>query len=396
MISRWHHLSNDIRQYLIITANYWVFTLSDGALRMLVVLYFYGLGYDPLTIATLFLFYEAFGIVTNLFGGWLGAALGLNRTMHIGTGLQLFALGLLLLPSHVLSIPLVMASQGLSGIAKDLNKMSAKSAIKRLVAEDQQNTLFRWVALLTGSKNALKGLGFFLGGALLSSLGFHKAIVCFCIALGAMWSVSLFSVQANLGRAKRTPKFHEMFSMSRAVNTLSAARLFLFASRDLWFVVALPVWLSSEYGWDFWRVGGVMAGWVIGYGMIQAITPRFVDARASRAAVARWGIALTTMPLILAVLFFYGGLTAPLLVLLLAGYATLFAINSSLHSYLIVAEAKYDGASLDVGFYYMSNALGRLIGTLLSGAIYQWAGLGWCLMASAVAVAISSLIARRL
>ena len=386
----------EVVQYLLITLNYWVFTLSDGALRMLVVLYFHQLGYDPLSIAALFLFYEAFGVVTNLFGGWLGAVLGLNRTMHIGTGLQLIALGLLLVPSPWLGVPLVMASQALSGIAKDLNKMSAKSAIKTLVASDQQHTLFRWVALLTGSKNTLKGIGFFAGGALLSSLGFHSAVAIFAIAIGAMWLLSMLTVQADLGKAKQKPKFTQLLSVSRAVNILSSARLFLFASRDIWFVVALPVWLASEFGWDFWQVGGLMAGWVIGYGVIQAVTPKFFDAKHSQQAVAKWAFLLAVMPLLLALAHTQQWLTPPVLISGLICYASLFAINSALHSYLIVAEAKQDGVSLDVGFYYMSNAAGRLLGTVLSGAIYQTAGLGWCLLVSSIALVISAMIVKRL
>ena len=163
-------LSPEIRQYLLVTGNYWAFTLTDGALRMLVVLYFHGLGYSPLAIASLFLFYEIFGVVTNLVGGWLGARLGLNRTMNIGLALQVLALGMLLAPSLWLTVPWVMGAQALSGIAKDLNKMSAKSSIKLLVPGEAQGQLYRWVALLTGSKNALKGVGFFLGGALLALL----------------------------------------------------------------------------------------------------------------------------------------------------------------------------------------------------------------------------------
>ncbi len=396
MLARVLPWRTEVIQYLLITLNYWVFTLSDGALRMLVVLYFHQLGYDPLSIAALFLFYEAFGVVTNLLGGWLGATLGLNRTMHIGTGLQLVALSLLLVPSPWLGIPLVMASQALSGIAKDLNKMSAKSAIKTLVASDQQHTLFRWVAVLTGSKNTLKGIGFFAGGALLSSLGFQSAVAIFAIAIGTMWIISMLTVQADLGKAKQKPKFTQLLSVSRAVNVLSAARLFLFASRDIWFVVALPVWLASEYGWNFWQVGGLMAGWVIGYGIIQAVTPRFFDAQHSQRAVAKWGFLLALMPLLLATAYMQQWLIPAVLIVGLVCYASLFAVNSALHSYLIVAEAKQDGVSLDVGFYYMSNAAGRLLGTVLSGAIYQTAGLGWCLLVSSIALVISAAIAKRL
>ena len=147
-------LDKSLRQYLLVTFNYWNFTVTDGALRMLVVLYFYQLGYSPLNIALLFLFYEIFGVITNLVGGWLGARIGLNRTMNIGLAMQVIALLLLTVPSEWLTIPWVMMAQALSGIAKDLNKMSAKSAIKTLIPHNQQGKLYHWVAVLTGSKNA--------------------------------------------------------------------------------------------------------------------------------------------------------------------------------------------------------------------------------------------------
>ena len=257
-----------VRQYLVVTANYWAFTLTDGALRMLVVLHFHSLGYAPLEIAALFLFYEIFGVVTNLIGGWLGARIGLNRTMNLGLALQVVALLMLTLPASALSVPWVMAAQALSGIAKDLNKMSAKSAIKLLVPDQQQGTLYKWVAILTGSKNALKGVGFFLGGALLVLFGFAGAVLAMAIALAAVWLISLRLLKQDLGRASAKPKFRDLLSKSRAINLLSAARLFLFGARDVWFVIALPVYLSSALGWDFWLVGGFMASWVIGYGMV--------------------------------------------------------------------------------------------------------------------------------
>ncbi|HEY7867301.1 MAG TPA: MFS transporter, partial [Psychromonas sp.] len=158
MNTRFNKLSAELRQYLVVTANYWAFTLTDGALRMLVVLYFHQLGYDALQVAFLFLFYEIFGVVTNLVGGWLGARLGLNRTMNIGLLMQVIALLMLALPNEWLIIPWVMFAQALSGIAKDLNKMSAKSAIKLFVKDEQQGILYKWVAILTGSKNTLKGI----------------------------------------------------------------------------------------------------------------------------------------------------------------------------------------------------------------------------------------------
>ena len=257
-------LAPEVRQYLLVTGNYWAFTLTDGALRMLVVLHFHALGYTPLQIAALFLFYEVFGVITNLVGGYLGARIGLNRTMNIGLAMQVVALMMLTVPAAWLTIPWVMGAQALSGIAKDLNKMSAKSSIKLLVPEGQQGTLYQWVAVLTGSKNALKGVGFFLGGALLAVIGFRGSLLVMAAALSLIWISSLVLLKKDLGKAKAKPKFREMLSKSRAINALSAARLFLFGARDVWFVVALPVYLSAVFGWDFWQVGGFLALWVIG------------------------------------------------------------------------------------------------------------------------------------
>ncbi|MGI3131869.1 organoarsenical effux MFS transporter ArsJ [Halopseudomonas pachastrellae] len=384
-----------VRQYLVVTANYWAFTLTDGALRMLVVLHFHSLGYAPLEIAALFLFYEIFGVVTNLIGGWLGARIGLNRTMNLGLALQVVALLMLTLPASALSVPWVMAAQALSGIAKDLNKMSAKSAIKLLVPDQQQGTLYKWVAILTGSKNALKGVGFFLGGALLVLLGFAGAVLAMAIALAAVWLISLKLLKQDLGRASAKPKFRDLLSKSRAINLLSAARLFLFGARDVWFVIALPVYLSSALGWDFWLVGGFMASWVIGYGLVQSIAPRLTGRQqvpGGRSA-AGWALLLALLPAAIAL----GMQLAPQIAsaVLIGGlllFGVVFAINSSLHSYLIVSYAKGDGVSLDVGFYYMSNAMGRLIGTLLSGWVYQQYGLAACLWTSSAFVLLAGLI----
>jgi MFS family permease len=275
-------LSTGVRQYLLVTANYWAFTLTDGALRMLVVLHFHALGYSPLQIALLFLFYELFGVVTNLVGGWLGARLGLNRTMNLGLALQVVALAMLLLPAASLTVAWVMAAQALSGIAKDLNKMSAKSAIKLLVPGEAQGALYRWVALLTGSKNALKGVGFFLGGALLGALGFQLAIACMAALLTLVWLSSVLLLKKDLGRARAQPKFRDLFSKSPAINRLSAARLFLFGARDVWFVVALPVFLATSLGWDHWSVGSFLALWIIGYGVVQSAAPWLTGSKAGR------------------------------------------------------------------------------------------------------------------
>jgi predicted MFS family arabinose efflux permease len=389
-------LAPEVRKYLLVTGNYWAFTLTDGALRMLVVLHFHSLGYTPLQIAALFLFYEIFGVVTNLLGGYLGARLGLNRTMNIGLGLQVAALLMLTVPAAWLTIPWVMGAQALSGIAKDLNKMSAKSSIKLLVPDSQQDRLYKWVAILTGSKNTLKGVGFFMGGALLALLGFTGAVLAMAAVLALIWLASLLLLKKDLGKTKAKPKFRDILSKSRAINSLSAARLFLFGARDVWFVVALPVYLSSVFGWDFWLVGGFLAAWVIGYGMVQSFAPA-ITGKASgqlpdgRAAFA-WAAVLAGLPAAIAL-----GLNSdlPAQWVLLGGlmlFGVLFAVNSSLHSYLIVSYAKEDGVSLDVGFYYMSNALGRLIGTLLSGWVYQAYGLEACLWISSAFVLLAALI----
>lgn len=380
--------SSAIKQYTIVTGNYWAFTLTDGALRMLVVLHFHQLGYSPLQIAALFLFYEIFGIVTNLFGGYLGARIGLNRTMNIGLGLQVIALTLLTVPTHWLSVPLVMGAQALSGIAKDLNKMSAKSAIKLLVPGDQQGRLFKWIALLTGSKNALKGVGFFLGGALLTLLSFKGAVLAMAAALALVWIASVILLKQDLGKAKNKPKFNELFSKSRAINILSAARLFLFGARDIWFVVALPVFLSSQLGWNFWWVGGFLASWVIGYGLVQSAAPALLrnktNAAPTGSAALLWAIILTLVTAGLALAISTSVAITSALIIGLILFGIVFAINSSVHSYLIVSYAKDDGVSLDVGFYYMANAMGRLIGTVLSGYLYQLGGLSLCLWGSAI------------
>lgn len=394
--------SPEVRQYLLVTGNYWAFTLTDGALRMLVVLHFHALGYAPLQIAALFVFYEIFGVVTSLLGGYLGARLGLNRTMNVGLGLQVLALLMLAVPTAMLTIPWVMATQALSGIAKDLNKMSAKSSIKLLVPDAQQGTLYKWVAILTGSKNALKGVGFFLGGALLALLGFSGAVVAMAGMLALIWLASLVLLKKDMGKATAKPKFRELLSKSRAINILSGARLFLFGARDVWFVVALPVYLSTVFGWDFWQVGGFLAVWVIGYGAVQSLAPAITGIAGitgkgrghvpdGRAAFA-WASLLAAMPALMAI-----GIAAAwhVPVVLLGGllvFGAVFAVNSSLHSYLIVSYAREDGVSLDVGFYYMSNAMGRLLGTVLSGWIFQAYGLVACLWVSCLFVLLAAMI----
>lgn len=372
-----------VRNYAIVTGNYWAFTLTDGALRMLVLLHFYNLGYSAFEIAMLFLFYEVFGIVTNAVGGWLGARIGVNRTMQIGTALQIVSLGMLLAPAAWLSVPYVMAAQALSGIAKDLNKMSAKSSVKLVAGE---GALFKWVAILTGSKNALKGVGFFLGGLLLAVWGFHGALWAM-IALLVTGLLVTLSLPGGLGVVKGKPKFGQIFSNTPAINWLSGARFFLFGARDVWFVVGLPVYLHSVLGWGFAEVGGFMALWVIGYGFVQAAAPglwRKPGHSPARGAVVGGALVLAVVPALMAWGLQQGFDPTLIVIAGLGVFGVLFALNSSVHSYLILAYAEGDKVAMKVGFYYMANAGGRLAGTVLSGWAYTVWGLEGCLLASSL------------
>jgi MFS family permease len=393
-------LTPQIKQYLMITGNYWAFTLTDGALRMLVVLYFHQLGYSPLNIAMLFLFYEIFGVFTNLVGGWLGARFGLNKTMNIGLAMQIVALGMLTVSADMLTVVYVMVAQALSGIAKDLNKMSAKSAIKLLVPEDAESKLYQWVAILTGSKNTLKGVGFFLGGVLLTLLGFKGAIIVMATLLVVVWIVSLLYLKEDLGKAKNKPKFTEIFSKSDAINRLSAARMFLFGARDVWFVVALPVYLAVTFQWDHWCVSGFLASWVIGYGIVQSFAPYLTGKKQGKVptgkAACLWAVILSLLPMVIALSLYFDFYIHYSIIIGLLIFGVIFAVNSSLHSYLIVSYASKDGVSLDVGFYYMANAMGRLIGTVLSGWVYQEHGLTACLWISTVFVSIAAFVSYKL
>ncbi|NVH47274.1 organoarsenical effux MFS transporter ArsJ [Photobacterium damselae] len=386
----------NVRQYMLVTFNYWNFTVTDGALRMLVVLYFHQLGYSPLEIASLFLFYEFFGVVTNLIGGWLGAKLGLNRTMNIGLALQIIALSMLAVPTDMLTVIWVMLAQAISGIAKDLNKMSAKSAIKTLVPSGEQGALYKWIAILTGSKNALKGAGFFLGGFLLSWLGFSGAVIAMAVVLLAVFILSLCYLKGDLGKAKQKVKFSQIFSKSPSVNILSAARMFLFGARDVWFVIALPIYLGQVFGWDHLWVGGFLALWIIGYGIVQTLAPKVTGKVQGKTPDGRaamgWAGLLATVTALIALLVTFNLSPQITIALGLMIFGAIFAVNSSLHSYLIVSYAKEDGVSLDVGFYYMANAMGRLIGTLLSGWVYQTQGFVACLWVSVAFLVLTTII----
>ncbi|MDC9725315.1 MAG: organoarsenical effux MFS transporter ArsJ [Gammaproteobacteria bacterium] len=379
-----------LRNYAVITGGYWAFTLTDGAIRMLVVLYFHQLGYTPLAIASLFLFYEFFGIITNLVGGWLGARFGLNTTMHAGMVLQVIALLMLTVPTEYLTIIYVMAAQALSGIAKDLNKMSAKASVKLFVPSDSEseNKLFKWIAVLTGSKNTLKGVGFFLGGLLLALYGFQGALYCLAGGLFAVLLLTLFLLPSDLGKTKRTAKFSQLFANKPAINWLSAARFFLFGARDVWFVVALPVYLTATLGWQHEQIGSFFALWIIGYGFVQALAPKILQGHHPSGHTAQWlAWLLMLLPAGIAWALYKDFDPATVVIIGLSLFAVVFAINSAVHSYLIVEWSDHDKVAMNVGFYYMANAGGRLTGTVLSGLLFQYYGLAGCLIASSVFIA---------
>ncbi|MEW8627863.1 MAG: organoarsenical effux MFS transporter ArsJ [Candidatus Thiodiazotropha sp.] len=390
-------MDQGLRNYLVVTGGYWAFTITDGAIRMLVVLYFHLLGYSPFEVAMLFLFYEFFGIVTNLVGGWLGARIGLNLTMHIGMGLQVVALTALTVPDAWLSVVYVMIAQALSGIAKDLNKMSAKASVKTMVRDGGDSKLFKWVAVLTGSKNALKGAGYFIGAALLEWIGFRGALAFLAAMLLLVLIMTSVMLPSGLGKMKSKPKFSQVFSKVAAINWLSAARFFLFGSRDVWFVVGLPVFLYEVLGWSFTQVGGFLALWIIGYGFVQASVPKLLgrvhQGQGPGGGTARlWAFLLALLPAAIAMALNQGWPAEQVLVVGLILFGIVFAINSAVHSYLILAYSDHEKVSMNVGFYYMANAGGRLVGTVLSGLIYQTYGLEGCLWWSALFVVLAALL----
>jgi predicted MFS family arabinose efflux permease len=396
----------DVRNYALVTGAYWADTLVDGATRTLVLFYFDKLGYSPLQVASLFVLYEVAGVFTNLVGGFLAARWGLKVTLFMGLAVQIAALLMLgFAPASLLVVPYVMASQALSGVAKDLAKMSSKSAVKLVVLEGSHSALYRWVALLTGSKNALKGIGFFLGALLLSVTGFRTAL----LILAAMTLVALVLssrlMRGHLGKPDKTAKFRQMFSNNRAVNVLAAARIFLFAARDVWFVVGLPFYLYSVLGWTFWQAGALLAAWVIGYGAVQAAAPRFVRSRSGGSSdgdggggggdepdgrsALRLALALALCPAAIAIALGAGVDGTLAIVVGLIPFGVVFAMNSAVHSYLILAYSDNEKVAMNVGFYYMANALGRLAGTVLSGVLYEWHGLEACLWTSTAFVLLT-------
>ena len=393
-------MNTGIRNYAIVTAAYWGFTLSDGALRMLVLLHFYRLGYSPFTLAFLFLLYEAMGVVANLIGGWLATRFGIARMLAVGLVAQIggFLMLSALSPDWTLamSVAWVVAAQGVCGVAKDLTKTASKSAIK-LTAREASGELFRWVAFFTGSKNAMKGVGFFLGGVLLQALGFQRALWTMAALLALVFVCVVSFVPPLMGRTTASRSAKELFAKNRGINLLAAARVALFGARDVWFVVGVPVFLYAS-GWSFTMVGGFLAVWTIGYGAVQAIAPALVhhsdDGLSTEVPAARlWSAMLALVPIVLAVLVAINVSNLVWVVVTGLGvFGFAFAVNSSVHSYLILAYAGSEKAAEDVGFYYAANALGRFFGTLTSGLLYQLGGLTFSLIGSAIMLVICWLV----
>ena len=391
----------DLRTNGLVTGAYWGLTITDGALRMLVLLHFHNLGYGPLELSFLFLAYELMGVITNLLGGWAGSRSGLDWTLKLGLGFQVSALLAISFVepswSKVLSVIFVMSCQALSGIAKDLTKMSSKSAVKLVVGGNEENTLFKWVAVLTGSKNALKGAGFFVGSALLTWIGFRKSL----FLLAGLVAICLISVmlflKEEIGKSKSAQRLRLFSSDSPAINRLATARIFLFGSRDIWFVVALPIFLDEELGWSFNGIGGFLAGWVIGYGIVQSWAPSLVTlmgrAKETITSVRLWALSLVIVTAGIAI-FVSADLSRNFIVVGgLIIFGLFFAINSSVHSFLILAYSENeDTVAINVGFYYAANALGRLLGTLLSGLTYLIGGMNVALWVSAGFLAVNWLL----
>ncbi len=399
---------SNFKNYILITAAYWGFTITDGAIRMLVLLHFNQLGYTPFQIAMLFLFYEIFGVVTNFLAGWIGSQAGLRLTLYGGIGLQIFALVMLGLLNQAWptagQVAYVMVAQAFAGIAKDLTKMSSKSAIRLVVPKESESRLFKWVAVLTGSKNALKGVGFFVGAALLTWLGYSNALFVQAVVLVGILCTG-WMLPGDMGKIGQKVSFRQLFSKSRAINTLSAARFFLFGSRDVWFVVALPVFLYDTevgLGWNFWQVGTYMACWVIGYGLVQFMAPQLLKKKgqpklAPKAKTIQfWTFALTGIPAAIAIAFLSGVPPEYVITGGLIIFGIVFAFNSAVHSYLVLAYTEDQDVALNVGFYYMANSGGRLLGTVASGLIYQFYGLSGCLWFSTLLILAAGLISMKL
>lgn len=416
-----------MRAFASVSLCYLLFTTTDGALRMVVLFYAFTLGFSAWDVALMFSLYELAGIATNLLAGVAGARWGIKSTLLVGLGVQLAGISMLFGFNIAWTDPgarwkalaWVAVANGVGGIAKDLVKLGGKTVSKLVTPDEKQSRLFAVVAWLTGMKNSMKGVGYFVGAASLSvslefALGLNLALICIAIP------IALFGLPRDVGKARsRNLSLRAILIPARNVQRLSFARAFLFGSRDLWFEVVLPFYLrdvARGLGWSRFAAGAFLAAFIIIYGQIQTATPRYVlsplcQEPANKLVQTLWNSVLTAVPLVLAVLFtssdafrehrvpeMTGAICA-----LLACFCIVFAVNSSIHSYLIVRYSAGDKVAADIGFYYMSNAAGRFVGTLVSGALYEWSAgadktraMGWCFVASTAFCAASALLTTRI
>ena len=409
------------------TTCYLLFTTTDGALRMVVLVHAHSLGFSAFQVALMFSLYELAGVFTNIAAGLAGARWGLRSTLLGGLAVQLACIALLwgfgiAWPephAQWRALAYVAAAAGLGGVAKDLVKLGGKTVTKLVTPEERQSRLFAVVAWLTGAKNSMKGVGYFVGAASLAvsfdfALGLNLVLIALALPIAAL------GLRPGLGRARgKNVTLAAMLSPAPNVRALSLARALLFGSRDLWFEVALPFYLRNEaqgLGWSRELTGALLAGFIIAYGQVQSATPRLLlrplrQEPANKLVQVLWNGVLTLVCLALALLLGAApapaahsvpGLAGALCALLLV-FCVVFAVNSAVHSYLIVRYAGSDKVAADVGFYYMSNAAGRLGGVLVSGALYEFsapgnstAALGWCFAASVLASAAATALTLRI
>ena len=405
-----------LEPFAIISLSYCLFTVTDGALRMIVLLHAFTKGFDAFEVALMFTLYETMGVVTNFLAGVFGALWGIKSTLLVGLCLQVVSIALLYAWDDAFTkeeaIVFVTAAQGLSGVAKDLVKLGGKSVTKLVTPDEKQSQLFKLVSFITGLKNSLKGAGYFVGAALLAaSYNLALAVLIGLVVLAMPWAALRLSSDLGTTR-KENVTLEAIFKKNHNVNTLSLARMFLFGSRDLWFEVPLPFFLRSAdgFGWPREAVGAFLAGYIILYGQLQSWSPQAVlsplgQDPPNKYSAALWAWLLLPVTVALAATLQF---SAPfverdvdamiaLLTALVALFAVVFAVNSAVHSYLIVKYSEGDKVAMNVGFYYMANAAGRLVGTLVSGALYAYSGdtrtqgLAHCFWTSAGFVVVASL-----
>jgi MFS family permease len=382
-----------IKPFVVISASYLLFTVTDGGIRTIVLFNAFQRKFSAFEVSIMFVLYELAGTFTNFLAGIAGARWGLKATMLAGLFLQLGGIGMLFGWSEKFTkeqaIIFVTIAQMLSGISKDLVKLGGKAVTKLVTPDSKQGVLYKRVSMITGLKNSLKGVGYFLGGALVQwsyfgALGVMMGIVLLAIPWPAL------GLESGLGRTRRENiTWRSVFKKNHNIQALSAARFFLFASRDAWFDVPLPFYLRSKegFGWERAAAAALLGAWIILYGQVQSWTPQLVakplkQFPANKYHAALWAGINAVIPLVLGCFLQFSDIfrahdVRAMMPILLVGvfvFAIIFAINSSIHSYLAVKYSEGDKIAVDIGFYYMSNSAGRLFGTLVGGALFEFVG----------------------